>query len=443
VKLLILGDSAGTGFGTVTADLGSALLRHGQDVRFISLNEQPNGELEEPFVNRTAIIGQRDGWLGMADPKLAQERLARLMTGGLFEDGWTPEAAVVIGDAGSLKISPLIEYIPQGFPAFHYIPIEGVGLPPSWAALWANLRPVAISEFGADEIAKLGVPRPPVIYHGVNTEAFYPVSEKRPIVLRGTTNLTVLRSKHDCSSWLSAYLASEAPTQRPPDRVTIFRSDRHMPRKNYASLFRAVAPVLDKYPDADLIYHCATIDHGGDLDDERSKYGPLIGRYRCRHPERCRLRGIHPLFGGLAGRMIPSGFHDHYGGAERKLLNVLYNAASIYASVSAEGFGLTIAEALAAGTPAVAMAYSAVPEVMGQAGILVPSAELTDNTYSHFWARVDEPKFSEALDSLVRSRKARRDLGALGPIHVGALFSWDRAAEQFGDLVAEREAVTA
>ena len=37
-RILFFGDLAPTGFGTVTTDLGSALLALGEDVRFVSQN---------------------------------------------------------------------------------------------------------------------------------------------------------------------------------------------------------------------------------------------------------------------------------------------------------------------------------------------------------------------------------------------------------------------
>ena len=36
--------------------------------------------------------------------------------------------------------------------AFHYVPIEGVGLPPAWRAIWERFMPVAVTESGADAI---------------------------------------------------------------------------------------------------------------------------------------------------------------------------------------------------------------------------------------------------------------------------------------------------
>ena len=116
-RILFLGDSAGTGFGTVTKDLGSALLALGEDVRFVSLNEQPDSDLEEPFAGRTAILENPNGWLGFhAAPEIVARTVARLegmFTGSLFDDGWTPDAGVILGDVASLKMSPVPALSPK------------------------------------------------------------------------------------------------------------------------------------------------------------------------------------------------------------------------------------------------------------------------------------------------------------------------------------------
>ncbi|HEY6014562.1 MAG TPA: hypothetical protein VIU37_11155, partial [Candidatus Limnocylindrales bacterium] len=177
-RLLFCGDSAGTGFGTVTRELGKGLLARGIDVRFVSMNEQPGGELEEPFAGRTAIIGGVDGWIATPvdaeTAKVATSRLEGMFTGGLFEDGWRPDAAIILGDPASMKMSPVPEFVPDGFPVFHYVPIEGVGLPPAWRAIWERFVPVAVSESGADAIAAVTGTRPVVVYHGIDTEVFHP-----------------------------------------------------------------------------------------------------------------------------------------------------------------------------------------------------------------------------------------------------------------------------
>ena len=405
-RILFLGDSAGTGFGTVTRDLGSGLLALGEDVRFVSLNEQPNGELEEPFAGRTAILDNPSGWLAEhVDQVVVARTVARLegmFTGALFEDGWTPEAAIILSDVASVKRSPVPNFVPDGFPIFHYVPIEGDGLPPAWAALWRKLRPVAMSRFGADEIAHIYQQKPPVVYHGVNFDDFWTVSPARPIYVPTSDGQKKLHSKADCKRFFGLK----------PDRITLLRTDRNMRRKMYASLFRSLAPVLARHPNVDFVWHCATQDQEGDLSEEVSKYGRL------------------------ASQLFSTGFHDQYGGLPRTLLNVLYNAADIYVSNSSEGFGLCIAEALACGVPAVGIRYSAVPEVIGPAGITVPIVTRIDNGYAHFWGWADEGKFGAAVETLVNDAVLRTVLGAKGPGHVAANFSWPAAAIAFRDLIS-------
>jgi len=95
------------------------------------------------------------------------------------------------------------------------------------------------------------------------------------------------------------------------------------------------------------------------------------------------------------------------------------------------------------GVPAVGMDYSSVPEVIGPAGVLVPIAGLIDNIYSYFWARVDEPRFGQAVDDLIRDVAKRRLLGAKGPRHVTEHFSWVTAARQIASLIELRNEVAA
>lgn len=397
-RVLFLGDMAGTGFGTVTSDLGRALIELGDDLRFLSLNELP-GKLEEPFASRTLLLGHPDGYMGQGQG----DKVIGAFTGSSWEDGWTPEAILILGDFAAVRIfpqiHPVISEALSRLPTFHYVPVEGVGLPPQWAALWQTLRPVAMSRFGAEQIARITGATPPVIYHGVNTDEFYPATPKHPIRIG---NL-VLRDRKACRKALGIE----------QDAIWLFRADRNMPRKGYAALLRSMAPVLAHNPKVRLLLHCRTADEGGNLHDQRSKYPKDI-----------------------ASRIVFTGFHDAYGGAPRAALAALYNAADIYVSSSAEGFGLTIAEALACGIPAVGLNFSSVPEVIGPAGITVPY-HLIDNPYDHFWATPDEPAFGGAVEGLIANWAEMRLMGSRGPAHIRDTFRWDAAARQFSDLFTE------
>src|SRR6185436_4201250 len=185
------------------------------------------------------------------------------------------------------------------------------------------------------------------------------------------------------------------------------------PRKRINSMLRAMVPVFEACPNVDLVLHCRPNDQGGDLWDAISKMPEHL-------QERVKLTKAHSTFKGLT----------------KSTLNVLYNAADIYGSTSAEGFGLTIAEAMAAGVPVVAMDYSAVSEVVGDAGVLVPYRELVDNEYDHFWATIDEDAFARAVVRLAQKPALRRSIGSRGPTRIRQMFDWDTAARQFAGLVS-------
>ena len=405
-RIMFLGDLAGTGFGTVTQDLGRALLGIDHDVRFVSQNEL--GDLPEPFGSRTFRVNDADGWMALT----RKGGVVGLLNGSVWSDDWTPEAAILLGDffaARELVMPARFPEVAAAFravPTFHYVPVEGVDLPPAWRDLWEIVTPIAMSRFGATQIEAVTGVAPPMVYHGVDVSVFHPVSPERPIRLGEMT----LRSKADCKKLFGG----------DPRHKWVLRTDRHMPRKRYPSLLRAMSLVLARRSDTFLVMHCRSDDQGGNLNDSISKYHPSI-----------------------AARMVNTGFHDKAGGASRDILRALYNAADIYVSVSAEGFGLTIAEAIACGVPAVGMDYSAVPEVIGPAGVVVPIAGLIDNEYDHFWAAVDEKAFARAVDSLLDDDLLRKRLGQEGPPHVRANFDWSRAAIEISGAIRDRLGVAA
>ncbi len=91
-----------------------------------------------------------------------------------------------------------------------------------------------------------------------------------------------------------------------------------------------------------------------------------------------------------------------------------YRRADVFLSTSRyEGFGLPALEAMASGTPVVAFANSAIPEIVGDGGLLVPDG--------------DVPAMVDAVRSLVDNR-SRRDEIRLSGLHRAEQFSWERSA---------------
>jgi glycosyltransferase involved in cell wall biosynthesis len=94
----------------------------------------------------------------------------------------------------------------------------------------------------------------------------------------------------------------------------------------------------------------------------------------------------------------------------------LYSGATAFLFPSLyEGFGMPVLEAMACGAPVITSRVSALPEVVGDAGVLI-------DPYS-------EPAISEALGELLTSPKRRQELGQRARER-SRMFSWRQVAEQ-------------
>jgi len=158
------------------------------------------------------------------------------------------------------------------------------------------------------------------------------------------------------------------------------------PRKNFPTLIRAFAQAREEAP----LPHVLLI-----VGKKGWVYEPIFATV-----EELRLQE-HVLFPGF----VPD--------AE---LPALYSAADLLAMPSFyEGFGLPILEAMACGTPVVAAGVSSLPEVVGDAGLLVDPH--------------DQESVAEAILRLVGDDGLRARLREAG-FAQARKFTWDKAARE-------------
>ena len=95
-----------------------------------------------------------------------------------------------------------------------------------------------------------------------------------------------------------------------------------------------------------------------------------------------------------------------------------YAAADVFCLPSLqEGFGIAFLEAMAAGLPVVALDVAAAPEIVGDAGVLLPPPG-------------DEATLADALINLLKNQDMRQELGRRG-IERAAAYTWRAVAERF------------
>ncbi|HPQ43543.1 MAG TPA: glycosyltransferase family 4 protein [Syntrophales bacterium] len=118
----------------------------------------------------------------------------------------------------------------------------------------------------------------------------------------------------------------------------------------------------------------------------------------------------------FTGRIEYEEFAHYYARATMAVIPSLY-----------EGFGMPAGEAMACGVPVISTVGGALPEVVGDAGILVPTA--------------DSKALKDAIVSLLDNPDKRHRLGEAGLDRVKSSFTWRHAAQKTVDVY--REAIDA
>ena len=394
-KVLWIGDGGcNTGFGRVTHAIGERLVtQYGHEVRCLATNYKgdpfPSVENLSPMTLLVPTLYVNGDFYG-------QSRYLELLR------DYNPDVVIMLNDP-QVMLRLLLEnaydseqLLRQYRPIIAYLAVDGHNHPPTWSMLNEMTNVVAMSKFGQGFF-----PNSKMVYHGIDTDLFWPVDSQHPITI---SNGDVLRSKKECKAAMGF----------PTDAFVVGRVDRNSGRKDYPATWKALLPVMHRHSDVIAYYHTKIQNDESGID----------------------LLSIWSRDAETASRQRFPDSLNPYHGFKQQDLNALYNSFDLFVSTSrGEGFGLTIAEAMACGVPVIAQNVSAIPEVVGPGGKLIdPQREVTV-PFGHDQWLSDVDAFSEAIEYAYLHRRWRRETGKAGREHVVRSFQWDAAAASFNEYV--------
>ena len=224
--------------------------------------------------------------------------------------------------------------------------------------------------------------------------------------------------------WADALIADSANTRSdlqrllkiPPERVAVIPlgiNPRFHPPEDPAE----VAHIRRAYdlPERFMLY-TGTIEPRKGLDTLVEAFAAIAGEVSY-HLIIAGKRGRHTE--GLLRQILRHGLDQRVhmlGYVPDGDLPLLYAAAEVFVFPSRyEGFGLPPLEAMACGTPVICSNASSLPEVIGEAGLLVPPD--------------DPPTLAAAIRRINGSPELRADLRARG-LRQAAQYSWEATARQ-------------
>jgi glycosyltransferase involved in cell wall biosynthesis len=384
VKILVVGDAGcHTGFATVIHNLGERWVDRGHEVHVLAINY-----LGDYYPGRMALYpANLKNPADIYGYSRSIEMLARVM----------PDVVFILNDppivANFLLNNPFDpeKILWNGYrlnghtyrpPIVAYLPIDGHEYPKMWDVLAEGTIRVAMTEHG-----KTVMPEAKVVYHGVDHSVFFP------------------RPKREAKKELGY----------DPDCFLVLRVDKNSYRKDYPATWRALRPILRAHDDVFVHFHC--------LPTARDGYD---------------LRAIVWNDEDIRDRLSFSPNIDGFLGWSQEKLALLYSAADVFVSTShGEGFGLTMAEALACGTPVIAQKYSSIPEVVGPGGILIDPGPSVHVPLGHMQRLPDIDNFTYWIERFYGFSQSRRDeLARAGAKHVKK-FDWDKAAAQMEGIMTD------
>ena len=400
-KLLCYSDSvlATTGFGIVSKHILNALYQTGEyEIHQLAINHP--GEFWDTNKVPYSMIPAK-----MLDPKDPYGNAMFLEA--LKKNDY--DVVLIINDTFvvntiSTHMEPLRKALVQAgrkaFKLVYYYPVDCVVDPTKAGMIKAADYPVPYTNFARDEtVAALGQEYSKLqpIYHGVDVANFFPIHPQERNLIRK-----------------EAFGVED-------DTFLITNVNRNNTRKDIGKTILAFSQFHKTVPNSKLYLHMAPQDHGA---------GPA-------HID------LFPLINQLGLKLdedvyFPRNFHVA-NGYPIELLNKLYCCGDVFLTTHlGEGYGLTIQESIAAGTPVVVPDNTVMPELISKnGGYIYPCKEwiYCDNSGARKLGRLEDI-YNSLLDAYVDWRdntKRRANIIKTGHGFTNK-YSWDNVCKDWVKL---------
>lgn len=385
-KILYHGDApvVDTGFGVVAKNLLNRLAKMGHEIYALGINfyGDPYDQKEFPYPIWPCDKGAPDQIYGYAKFWAIAEKVQ-------------PDVIFLLNDPW--VIERLLEYKPKNWSGektvkmVAYYPTDAEPLQPQWAEMLRKFdAQVCYSKYADEVVTRSNKGERPKnlyqIYHGVDTGIFKPV------------NTSLARRQ----------------LHLPEDAFIVGMVARNQYRKRFDIMCQGFAEFAEGKEKVKLYLHTAPKDVGFDIVD-------LVKQFKLEDK-----------------LIITKDLINPSSGVPEKSLNMVYNTFDINCLISlGDGFGLPVAESMAAGVPQLVSGHSCLKELVeGHGGLTVNTVAAIMNPQINTWGLISDYRdLAEKLEIMYNSEELRKRFSMEAYEFITQpQFTWDYAAEQFNSI---------
>lgn len=418
-RLLIIGDQGvNTGFERVVRGITQHLYELGEydiTVRGLSFFDQAHSVREYPWLVKP-WGGQKDDPCGVTN-----------FTSWIKED--KPDVILIVQDLWN--VTNYLSYKPREIPAVVYFPVDTPNLKPMFCVgLAAASEVVTYTHFGAQEAASGMRRMADMIFRTRVDEEFDTIPLVWSALPKGPMELHLRWDRfarfQNLKSWNIVPHGLEAGVFEkrdkvaarefigiPQDAFVVLNVNTNQFRKRLDLTLRAFKLLVDKVPEAFMVFHCAGGDEDGwDILDLAEYLGIPSDRIACVH------------------YAVPKLTDDQ--------LCWLYNCADVQINTAGgEGWGLTSFEGAACGVPQMVPNWSATRELWGSNAIQlkVDNYRVYERQLNTCHAEIDVVDAAKALIMFARNPDIRTTYSERALKVVADQKSWDEVGAAFHKII--------